>query len=145
VLLEDAGNAAHNGKVWLYDPATDVLTRVANHDGARFGDVTTPATTPFNQDEETSGVIDASSILGAGMYLLVDQAHYAINAANPRGFSNPDELVEGGQLLAMRLPFPVAAEKDQCKTVGGWDAVFRGNGGVFKNQGDCIQYVNTGK
>lgn len=144
VLLEDVGGAAHNGKVWLYDPATDVLTKVARHDPARFGDLTAPATAPFNQDEETSGIIDASSILGGGMYLLVDQSHYAINAANPRGFTNPDELVEGGQLLAMRLPFPVVTEKDQCKA-DVWDAVFRGNGNGFKNQGDCIQFVNTGK
>jgi hypothetical protein len=144
VLLEDVGGAAHNGKVWLYDPATDELTRVARHDRARFGDIGIAATSPFNQDEETSGVIDVSSILGAGMYLFVDQSHYAINAANPRGFVNPDELVEGGQLLATRIPFPVAAEKDQCK-VDGWDWVFRTTGGTFKNQGDCIQYVNTGK
>ena len=34
--------------------------------------------------------------------------------------------------------------RTQCKE-GGWDSIFRGNGGVFKNQGDCIQYVNTGK
>jgi hypothetical protein len=92
VLLEDVGNAAHNGKVWLYDPARDVLVRVARHDPARFGGVGVPATAPFNQDEETSGVIDVSSILGAGAYLVVDQTHYPINAANPRNFFNPDEL-----------------------------------------------------
>lgn len=31
-----------------------------------------------------------------------------------------------------------------CKN-GGWTAVFRADGTSFKNQGDCIQYVNTGK
>jgi hypothetical protein len=144
VLLEDVGNAAHNGKVWLYDPATDALLKIARHDPARFGGIGVPATAPFNQDEETSGVIDVSSILGAGHYLLVDQAHYLINSTTPRGFANPDELVEGGQLLDMRAPFPVASEKDQCKD-GGWASIFRESGGVFKNQGDCIQYVNTGK
>ena len=144
VLLEDVGNAAHNGKVWLYDPEADSLVQVARHDPARFGGIGVPATAPFNQDEETSGVIDVSSILGAGTYLLVDQAHYAINALNPRGFTNPDELVEGGQLMMARIPLPVATDKDQCKKAG-WSSIFRGDGGVFKNQGDCIQYVNTGK
>ena len=144
VLLEDVGNAAHNGKVWLYNPATDELTKIAKHDSARFGDIGVPATTPFNQDEETSGVIDMSSILGPGMYLTSDQAHYLINAANPRGFSNPDELVEGGQLLSLRVPYPVATEKNACKG-GGWEGMFRTDGTTFKNQGDCIQYVNTGK
>ena len=32
VLVEDVGGAAHNGKTWLYDPATDVLKMVAKHD-----------------------------------------------------------------------------------------------------------------
>jgi hypothetical protein len=59
---------------------------------------------PFNQDEETSGIIDVSSIIGAGTYLFVDQAHYAINATTPNGFSNPNELVEGGQLMLIRIP-----------------------------------------
>jgi hypothetical protein len=38
-------------------------------------------------------VIDASSILGEGWYLLDVQAHYGIAG----------ELVEGGQLLAMHI------------------------------------------
>ena len=28
---------------------------------------------------------------------------------------------------------------------GGWKTLFHGDGSPFKNQGDCIQYVNTGK
>jgi hypothetical protein len=112
ILLEDVGNAAHNGKVWRYEPKSKSLTQVAMHDRARFGDTTTPATAPFNQDEETSGVIDVSSILGPGSYLLVDQAHYLINAASPNGFTNPDELVEGGQLMLLRVK---PSHKDHCK------------------------------
>src|SRR5262249_47205828 len=103
VMLEDVGNAAHNGKVWTYDIANDRIFQLAMHDPARFGNVGVPATAPFNQDEESSGVIDMSSILGPGTFLLDVQAHYAINAANPNGFSNPDELVEGGQLLFMKI------------------------------------------
>jgi len=37
-----------------------------------------------------------------------------------------------------------ATNKDQCKN-GGWQTVVRANGSPFKNQGDCIQYANTGK
>jgi hypothetical protein len=37
-----------------------------------------------------------------------------------------------------------ATNKDQCKD-GGWQFLFRANGTGFKNQGDCIQYANTGK
>jgi len=39
---------------------------------------------------------------------------------------------------------PLAVNKDQCKN-GGWQGLFRANGTPFKNQGDCIQYANTGK
>ena len=38
----------------------------------------------------------------------------------------------------------VATNKDQCKN-DGWKARTRADFSTFKNQGDCIQYVNTGK
>ena len=41
-------------------------------------------------------------------------------------------------------PYEVATSKDQCKD-GGFALVKRADGSAFKNQGDCIQYVNTGK
>ena len=34
--------------------------------------------------------------------------------------------------------------KDDCKD-NGWKSLTRADGSTFKNQGDCIQYVNTGK
>lgn len=42
-------------------------------------------------------------------------------------------------------PFPnPPTDANQCKN-GGWQNYRRANGTTFKNQGDCIQYVNTGK
>lgn len=93
IIQEDVGNQQHLGKIWSYDITTDTLTEIAQHDRARFGDVGVAQTAPFSQDEESSGVIDVSDILGAGTYLLNVQAHYNISDA---------ELVEGGQLLMMR-------------------------------------------
>jgi secreted PhoX family phosphatase len=86
ILLEDVGNNSHNGKVWQYTIATNQLKMLAKHDPARFGDIGLAATAPFNTDEETSGVIDMSNILGDGNFLLVDQAHY----------TSDTEAVEGG-------------------------------------------------
>lgn len=40
--------------------------------------------------------------------------------------------------------FVAVTAKDQCKD-GGWAGVTRADGSAFTNQGDCIQYVNTGK
>jgi len=95
LLQEDVGNAAHNGKIWQYDIATDSLKLLAQHDPARFGDVGVAATAPFTQDEETSGIIDLQDILGPGAFAFVDQAHYA---------TDPATTVEGGQLMVMFNP-----------------------------------------
>jgi hypothetical protein len=39
---------------------------------------------------------------------------------------------------------PVPTSKDACKN-GGWQTLYGTGGTTFKNQGDCIQYFNTGK
>ncbi|MBX9647288.1 MAG: hypothetical protein K2X57_09565 [Xanthobacteraceae bacterium] len=87
-LCEDVGNNAHLGKVWQYDPATDALTQLAQHDASRF---LTGGSNFLTQDEEASGVIDVSHILGnAGenVYLIDTQVHLSVGG----------EQVEGGQL-----------------------------------------------
>ncbi len=88
ILQEDVGNNAHIGKVWQYDPSTDSLSEIAHHDPSRF---LSGGANFLTQDEESSGVIDVSHILGnAGenVYLADVQAHYSISG----------ELVQGGQL-----------------------------------------------
>lgn len=41
-------------------------------------------------------------------------------------------------------PYHVATSKDACKD-DGWRSVTRADGTSFKNQGDCVSYVNTGR
>ena len=96
ILLEDVGGNAHNGKIFSYDIATQQLVKIASHDPARFGDIGLSATAPFNNDEESSGVIDAEDILGPGWFLVDTQAHYSFGATSYE--------VEGGQLMAMFVP-----------------------------------------
>lgn len=63
------------------------------------------------------------------------------------GSNNPSYNVEAdlvnfnGTTYNFEL-YEVASNKDQCKS-GGWMTVFRMDGSAFRNQGDCIQYVNT--
>ena len=91
LLQEDIGGQDALGKIWQYDIATDKLTQIAQHDPSRFA----PGSANFlTRDEESSGIIDAQDILGAGWFLLDVQAHYSI----------PGELYEGGQLLAFFNP-----------------------------------------
>lgn len=54
------------------------------------------------------------------------------------------ELTDGSVANINFEPFEVATSKDACKN-GGWLTLHRANGSTFRNQGDCIQYVNTGK
>jgi hypothetical protein len=91
LLVEDVGGNAHIGKVWQYTIATDQLVQIAEHDRTRF---LTGGANFLTQDEEASGILDVQSILGAGMFLTVVQAHYAVAG----------EVVEGGQLLAFYNP-----------------------------------------
>jgi hypothetical protein len=104
ILQEDVGNQQHLGKIFKYDPTTHGLTLIGQHDPARFGDIGIPAAAGFNQDEESSGVIEVTDLFvgvdgyetGLYRYFLLDvQAHFNISATDP-------ELVEKGQFLMMR-------------------------------------------
>jgi hypothetical protein len=91
LIQEDVGGNDHLGRILRYDLATDVLTTVATHDANRFA----PGGAGFlTRDEEASGIIDASSILGDGWFLSDTQAHYGLAA----------ELVQGGQFFAIYDP-----------------------------------------
>jgi RTX calcium-binding nonapeptide repeat (4 copies) len=110
LLQEDVGNQTHLGKVWMYDIASGATLEVARHESDFFTDTdpVTPGVQPLKdldtsipgnqgtQDEESSGIIDLSQILGDGYYLLNVQAHLNISASQP-------ELVEPGQLLVMKV------------------------------------------
>jgi hypothetical protein len=91
VIQEDPGNQVHIAKVWRYNIENDTLSLVGHHDENKF---LAGGLEFLTQDEESSGIIDASDILGEGWFLLDVQAHYSLAG----------ELVEGGQLLALHYP-----------------------------------------
>jgi len=61
---------------------------------------------------------------------------YDLSSQLPAGITSLNGLSE--------IVVPVATSKDACKK-GGWQLLAREDDTPFKNQGDCIQYVNTGK
>lgn len=101
ILQEDPGNQAYTARVWRYDPVTGVLSLLLEHDAARFGNQNGLLPTgPYSKDEESSGVIDVTKILGGDgrrYYLMDVQAHYGFGDAS---------IVEGGQLLLVAVPEP---------------------------------------
>lgn len=93
IIQEDVGNNAHLGRVLEYDPATDTLTVLAQADAERF---LTGGSQFLTQDQEASGIIDVSDILGSpgqNVFLFDVQAHYSTGL--------DAELVQGGQLELM--------------------------------------------
>jgi hypothetical protein len=112
-LQEDIGNAEHNAKVWQFNPKTNSLKVLTKSDPALFGDID-PISGLFTagthtKDEETSGVLDVTKLLGrydGKQYsLLVVQDHasaaslQAIGAMDPS--ANPTEIYQGGQILLL--------------------------------------------
>jgi hypothetical protein len=86
-FYDSVSGLGYSGRIFVNGEESGAV----GHDSARF----VAGTSDFlTQDEESSGIIDVSAILGEGWDLLVQQTHYATNA----------ELVEGGQLLALHIP-----------------------------------------
>jgi hypothetical protein len=95
LMCEDVGGNDYIGQIWQYDPATDQLTVLAQHNPDRF-DPNAPVggETFLTRDEEASGIIDVTDILGSAgqnVFLFDTQAHFNIGG----------ELVQGGQLQLM--------------------------------------------
>lgn len=89
---EDPGNQTYTARI--QEVVNGQSRPIATHDPARFGSLTQPPTAPFTVDEESSGIIDISDVLGRRAFLFDVQAHYKIG---------DPELVEGGQLLLLEV------------------------------------------
>lgn len=103
LLQEDPGNNAYLAKIWNYNIPTGNLRTVAEFSSSLFG------VGGITQDEESSGIIDATDILGSGWYLLNAQVHASAGDA---------ELVERGQLLAMYVGANAAPEPGTLLLLG---------------------------
>ena len=97
VIQEDPGNISYIAKTWKFNPLTGQSVQILESDRSRF---ITGSANFLTQDEESSGIIDVTSVLGRNdgkQYLLGNmQAHYAIAG----------ELVEGGQVYLISTPVP---------------------------------------
>ncbi len=91
LIQEDPGGQDYIAKIWEYTISSGAARVVAEHNTALFG-VGAPGF--LTRDEESSGIIDASDLLGDDWFLINVQAHTN---------SGDAETVERGQLLAIRV------------------------------------------
>jgi hypothetical protein len=88
---------------------------------------TNPAPTDAYINSQTAAVYCDAGLGGTGVFRL-DAGCWA-------GFK---------PALKVTASFAAPVAANDCKN-GGWQTLSRADGSSFKNQGDCIQYANTGK
>ncbi len=95
LMLEDTANSPRNPKVWQYTIADGTAKCLAELDPVRFGSLDRKPTLPFTRNVESSGIIDASDLLGPGWFLLSVQPHGGVHNI---------EQAQAGQLVALYNP-----------------------------------------
>ena len=100
LIQEDPGNNAVISRIFAYRISDGAFAEIARFDANRF----TPGAPQFiTQDEESSGIIDASDLLGDNTFLFDAQVHSAAELKAGTGKGTVEELVEGGQLLRLTV------------------------------------------
>jgi Ca2+-binding RTX toxin-like protein len=122
IIQEDPGNNAYLARVWEYDIASGTVSELAEFDPAQF---VSGAPDFITQDEESSGVIDVSHLLGdedSRAYLLDAQIHKP---------TDPATTVEQGQLMVMYVddPFLIGGNGGDDLFGSVADEELRGNNG----------------
>ncbi|MGH6841377.1 MAG: phytase, partial [Methylocella sp.] len=70
ILQEDVGGNNRLGRIYVYGIDSGKLQQVAVHNSKFFGGTATTNPNFLTNDEESSGIIDASNIFGDGWYLM---------------------------------------------------------------------------
>jgi len=94
VLQEDVGGNDRLGRIYVYGIDTGKLVQVAVHNSKFFGGSATTNPSFLTNDEESSGVVDVSHVVGDGWFAMSVQSHRA---------SSDPELVEGGQFVGLYI------------------------------------------
>ena len=102
LLQEDPGGNERLAKIWRYNPSTDTLVELAQHNPVLFSG--TAATNPnfITNDEESSGVVDITSFLtGVSGYDTTKYSYFLIADQIHKSVASPTSQVELGELSVM--------------------------------------------
>lgn len=116
-----------------------------------LGTRTPAATAGWTHVEFSAADIAAAVVLAGGtpastltdLYIIFDEGSDTPTGGTigTAGTVNIDNISVNGDVVGSPTS---PTTKDDCKK-GGWMNLMRADGTSFKNQGDCIQYVNTGR
>jgi len=113
---------------------------IGNNDAGRY-DYSFIGGSPFSTYSAAPASVQNGSVVEA--YIVVDSS-WSVPATG--GDGEVTILVDNINVDSHLTTFEpnVPSSKDDCKN-GGWMSLERADSTTFKNQGDCIQYFNTGK
>ena len=101
LLQEDPGGNSRLAKIWRYNPSTDTLVELAQHNPALFSG-TVSGTGNITIDEESSGIVDISSFLtGVSGYDTTKYSYFLIADQIHKSVTSPTSQVEMGELSVM--------------------------------------------
>jgi Alkaline phosphatase PhoX len=103
LIQEDPGNVNHLARIVAYRISDGVLGVVAKFDANLFGAGATADPTKYTIDEESSGIIDTETFLGAGTFVFDAQVHTAKHLPTGTGPGTVQEFVENGQYLVLKV------------------------------------------
>jgi uncharacterized repeat protein (TIGR03803 family) len=148
------GGASNNGTIFRVTPSGSLTTvhSFSGSDGATpTGALVQDGNGNFygiTSDGGASGVGTVFQMAPSGVLITLHSFSFS-DGANPVGgllqatdgnfYGTTVGGVPGGTVFTIAPLPPPPTNKDQCKN-GGWKIYL-----IFKNQGDCIQFVNTGK
>jgi hypothetical protein len=145
-----------------YDSSGKLHGFLRSSDGSNFTNFDDPSAGPqgttawgINDSGQIAGYYYDAGSVGHGFLRKSDGTFTnfddpsATGGTYPLGINNSGQIVglyndAGGSHGFVTSLLAVPTNKDDCKN-NGWKTLYRADGTPFKNQGDCIQYVNTGK